>query len=360
MSFPGIRFNPDIKSILRKGCALVLGIVMSLVLLEGILGSVRAFCSYMMPGGKANEERLLPYEPWGLTQANKYDPICYFLPRKFFRGPIGGIDCPKEKKVHQIRIMCIGDSTTYGIAVNYYHSWPYLLGTMLSGKYPGKKIEVLNAGLSGSIPKQVKRIFQFHLVQYQPDILIWRSSSDLNDKYLVDTTPHPVRSFIFRHLYESRAFRFLCALADLWDMGENGRRKAAGKIYDFMTDRVTRHLEPPVDGFFSDFGVVKKIAQEHGTKYALQVEYLIRGRKGMISTLTRTEGKEPVVKMMDAFMEQDAKDSLLKTEGQSNRRTKLSDTLFVDDCHLTEKGETITAEEIYKYIVQSKWIESFP
>ena len=51
-----------------------------------------------------------------------------------------------------VRIVCFGDSITGA----YYHSggtraWPELLEIALKRLYPGSRVEVINAGVSGSI-----------------------------------------------------------------------------------------------------------------------------------------------------------------------------------------------------------------
>jgi hypothetical protein len=298
----------------------------------------------MMEAGK--------FDFWGLTTVNRYDPVCYFLPRGgLFRGPNGRTDYSLKKEANTIRILCIGDSTVYGLAVDYAHSWPNLLRKMLSDQYPLKKIEVLNAGIPGAAPKQTKRIFQFHHAKYRPDIVIWRGNTSLTDTYSVDTTPDFMGSFIGRFLYESRIFRIICVLADHKRPGAKFYGKSASDTYDNLMNRI-RPLAKPSDGLNSDFSMVQKIAQEHGTKYVLQAEYILRGDDGSLFSVPENTAMaggrhvvdRPAVKMMNAFKENDTKTP--------------PDTLFVDGVHLTEKGEALTAAEIYKYIVQNKWIET--
>lgn len=344
----------------NKIIVLVLGILVSLVVLEMSLRILSVVNSYWVRERvTAKREKPPVFQYWGLSGGNKYDPICYFLPKNgFFRGPFGRIDCPLKKEEHTIRIICIGDSVTFGAGGDYYQSWVYLLGKMLSKKYPEKKIEVLNAGMSGVINKQIKRIFQFHLVKYRPDILIWRTSTNLTDTYFVDTTPNLIRSFIVPFLYEFRIFRVFCVLADRERM-RRGFPGMADTIYDFLTGRIPQELKPAIVGFDSDFSMVRKIAQENGTRYVLQAEYVARDDDGSLTSRTDTSGNEPVVRMMSVFKANDTKIPFLTNKNQINHVTKLPDTLFLDHCHLTEKGEVITAEEIYKVIVQNKWIENF-
>ena len=278
---------------------------------------------------------------FGVGAANRFDPICYYVRKQgFFRGPHGPMDWPKEKEAREIRIICIGDSTTFGVAVNYYHTWVYLLGKTLTAKYPGKKIQMLNAGLPGASSRQIKRIFQVYLTSYHPDILIWRGGSDLTDTYSIShTTSDLIRFFVWRCLYESRVFRVICVL---WD--ETGKYKMNSTVqtmYNFLTSRFSRGYEK---GFESDFNIVKKIAEEHGTRYALQVEYLLRNGKGVISS-DLVESSKPAVHTLAVF--------------QDYERRNPSKALFVDSVHLTEIGEAITARETSEFIIAHKWIESF-
>lgn len=285
----------------------------------------------------------------GMGRYNRFDPICYFLPKAgFFRGPQGSIDCPKEKEEGEIRIICIGDSTTYGFAVNYHDSWVYLLGKMLAEKYPGKKIRVLNAGLSGATSKQVKRFFQFHIVFYQPDILLWRETDGAaTDTYLVSNTlTDSARLFLWRCLYESRVFRVVCVLLD--HAKTEIPNRPANALFDFLTDRFSKHSPILSEGFDSDFDIVERIAREHGVRHVLQVEYLSY-HEGITSgalQFNEPNGRKDMAHTLSAF--------------EKYHKENPAKTLFVDRIHLTEIGEAITAGEVFKFLVEKKWIETFP
>jgi len=303
----------------------------------------------------------------------KFDPLCYFIPKRgFFRGPEGRVDCPKEKEAHEIRILCIGDSTTYGFAVDYDDSWVYLLGKMLAARYPGKNIRMLNAGLPGASPRQVKRFFQFHLADYHPDILIWRSEQSLTDTYFVNETSDSLRFLVWRCLYESRIFRVTCVLLD---RNRRNGRPTVDIVHDFLTNRNPRNQKPS-EKFDSDFAIVRKIAAEHGTRYSLQVERLFCNDSGVILGLLgdpRRQAPWPVVYTRAAFQEYMKNnpskglfaDKVHIAEGgetvrmQEPFRTNPSGALFVDNVHLTEAGEAVTAKEVSRFIIDNKWIETF-
>lgn len=343
-----------LKSFFSLSLKIVAVVILTLLLLEGgvrivLYFSLNNYFTKTLPQPYGRIMRQVGhFVCFGAGYPRQFDPVCYYIPKwGFFRGPKGSMDWPKEKEDHEIRIICIGNSTTYGIAVDYYHSWTHLLERSLAEKYPEKNIRVLNAGIAGASPKQVKRIFQFYLVPYHPDIVIYRGGSMLSDTYLVNPAEHSAGLLLWRCLYEFRIFRVVCALLD---KEENRKEESwlGNDVYDFFTKNSSR-IQAPSGEFDSDFSMVKRIALEHGARYALQVEHVSCSDDGVIHS--EFEGRNrrkgtPVVYTLTAFQESLKKDP--------------SKTLFVDNVHLTETGEAITAEEIFKFIINNKWIESFP
>ncbi|MFH1208004.1 MAG: GDSL-type esterase/lipase family protein [Candidatus Omnitrophota bacterium] len=347
----GEKVKAKLKTVFGLLVKIVVVIVLTILLLEGgvrvvLYVSLNNYLTKVLPQPYGNiMQKVGRFDCFGAKSENQFDPLCYFIPQTgFFRGPEGRVDCPKEKTNHEIRIICIGDSATYGVAVDYDHSWVVLLGRMLTEKYPGKNIRVLNAGLPGATSRQVKRFFQFYIAPYHPDILIWRGGSTLTDTYFVNAATDSMRFLMWRCLYESRLLRVICALLD------RGKKQLADKVFDFVTNKSGRFLLSPLPSgaFDSDFSLVKRIAEERGTQYVLQVEHL--NRDETTDTIysefegQRRDDKKPVAYTLAAF--------------EAYRKKNPSKNLFVDHVHLTETGEAITAEEISKFIINNKWIET--
>lgn len=278
----------------------------------------------------------------------KFDPFSYRRPRDgFFRGRNQRYtDYPQKKEKGEIRILCVGDSTTYGIAVNYKESWPHLLELLLREKYPDKNIRVLNAGFPGFSSREIKRIYQLYLVNYHPDIVIFKVALEgLTDRYKLPQSSNFVLNLI-RHwliycLYESRIFRVVSILVKT----KNG--PLIEKVDDFITYKLL-HINKRGQKFDSDWSIVKKISLENGIKYILVLDELfIQGNT--ISTnypIYERIAPENVLRTYDAF-----KDRLATTDIKK---------IFVDKGgHMTEIGTAIIAEEIFKYLIAKKWIEGF-
>ncbi len=105
--------------------------------------------------------------------------VAVFFGEAIFR--IGGLVVGKtevriyDRKYNNIyRILCVGDSSTYGIGasdVNKF-SYPRQLQRILDEKVPNKKIDVVNLGIPGINSSQVLNRFRKYLSKYNPDLVI--------------------------------------------------------------------------------------------------------------------------------------------------------------------------------------------
>ena len=85
-----------------------------------------------------------------------------------FRGP----DFAREKPPATFRIVCIGDSWTFGANVDQPDTYPQRLAEILGRRYPGVKFEVLNLGVMGYSSRQGLELLQRNLAGLQTDLLL--------------------------------------------------------------------------------------------------------------------------------------------------------------------------------------------
>ena len=86
-----------------------------------------------------------------------------------YRGPL----VPRPKSLGEFRVICLGDSITFGSDVDEKMTYPAQLQRVLEQKYLGRKISVLNAGVPGYTSRQGLFLFKSKLMEYQPDAVIW-------------------------------------------------------------------------------------------------------------------------------------------------------------------------------------------
>lgn len=72
----------------------------------------------------------------------------------------------------RIRIVCVGDSTTFGLGSTLADSWPALLEQQLNQGSAGGVFEVINAGVPGYTSHQGLRRLARHIATWQPDLVI--------------------------------------------------------------------------------------------------------------------------------------------------------------------------------------------
>jgi lysophospholipase L1-like esterase len=70
------------------------------------------------------------------------------------------------------RILCVGDSITFGFSVDQPYSYPEQLRTQLEQRYPGLRFEVINAGVPGWSWLQGLRFLDLHMSELDPDLVI--------------------------------------------------------------------------------------------------------------------------------------------------------------------------------------------
>lgn len=78
-------------------------------------------------------------------------------------------DYDKEKKNHTVRIICLGDSITFGTYISPYN-WPNYLEQMLREK--NIDAEVINTAIPGNNYTQLVQRFEKEYLEFKPDIVI--------------------------------------------------------------------------------------------------------------------------------------------------------------------------------------------
>jgi len=85
-----------------------------------------------------------------------------------FRGP----ETPLVKPAGTYRVLCLGDSYTFGAYVNDEQTWPSQLETRLREEVDSRPIDVINAGISGFTIVDELAFLQEHGLDLEPDAVI--------------------------------------------------------------------------------------------------------------------------------------------------------------------------------------------
>ncbi len=122
-------------------------------------------------------------------------------------------EIPSRRPVNQYRILCLGDSITYGHGVERAHTYEYLLQEMLYAAFPGRDIRVINGGCPGYSSFQGQELFKRLDPIIQPDLLIIAylyadavMEEDADRERIVKS---PAARALKNLLYQSEAYLFL-------------------------------------------------------------------------------------------------------------------------------------------------------
>lgn len=86
-----------------------------------------------------------------------------------FRGP----ELIRPEAAERIfRILCVGDSITFGFSVDQPDTYPNQLSELLKKRFPDRRFEVINAGVPGWSWLQGLRFLDLHAAELAPDLII--------------------------------------------------------------------------------------------------------------------------------------------------------------------------------------------
>ena len=240
-----------------------------------------------------------------------------------YRGERVSIVKPKNT----IRILCLGDSTTFGLCIPVEHTYPYLLQDKLQAKFAELKIEVLNAGVPSTNSIEAKRRYQVKFTHYNPDIILWRSGFDLTDNLELPkiTIVNKIALLIKKRIARSCLVNLI--LIPL----------KTSTYFDYQNIKVM-----VAKGITSNYHLVKILAEKQGAK-VIAVDWIRRNLKTGELPNSFTQHNPINEEYIDTL-------TALKKSGYSSR------LLLFNDAHLTELGNDILAETITNYLLNKNLI----
>src|SRR5262245_53421637 len=99
------------------------------------------------------------------------------------RGFRSATPAPADKAAGEFRVLCIGDSVTFGFNVDQPDSYPERLQAALRARFPGRPITVINAGTPGWSWLQGVLFLRREGLALRPDVVVMAHGA--NDRYFV-------------------------------------------------------------------------------------------------------------------------------------------------------------------------------
>ncbi len=217
--------SPDKK---RKGL-LVYSVIVAISILAGALAT-EAVLSY---GSKPRAilpfyNRLYPYVMFRPMESYSYETeetyeMSHHKSRVFvytnedgFRIPSLQYKLPRQKPAGQLRIAFLGGSLVQ-LASTFDTTLPGALKILLQRRYPGRDIEVINAGVQSCVSRQSIAQLMFSVVDYHPDIVIlYDGGNDIGLPLTYESRPN------FPYNFQT--------MEEAWDLYRQERREPLWRV----------------------------------------------------------------------------------------------------------------------------------
>jgi len=240
-----------------------------------------------------------------------------------------------EKPDGVYRIICIGDSVTFGVPVHLTppeKTFSKQLESLIGKRFGSDKIEALNAANPGYTSYQGLKQLKTRLLKYKPDLLIVQfginDSSPAVGQIDKEQTTH---SRAFFSVYNALSKSALCCAIVKWL-----RRNPKNAIpSNGELQRV-----PPAE-FKENMLMIMALGKLHGFECLFIRPVLLENGKLITTANYQTPKDAKIVDMLESFKNYSADPA----------------RLFHDNCHLTYEGHELLASTIFDAITKYKLLK---
>ena len=137
---------------------------------------------------------------------------------------------PRQRKTNTFRILCLGDSFTFGQGVGNREAWPYLLEKELKKKFRKRDIQVVNAGVPGYGTDEELEVLRLRGPEYRPDLVVTQffAGNDFDDNRMLAREAYEVRNGMLHGKSSDRP----------WWIQANHRLKSFSHLYTIVSERM--------------------------------------------------------------------------------------------------------------------------
>lgn len=223
---------------------------------------------------------------------------------------------PIEKDEKTFRIICLGDSTTFGYGVSDKDTYPARLEEMLLAKARNRRFEVINAGIPGHTSRDGLIFLEKSLLNYYPDLII--VSLGLNDANGMPghSDPKYSRTFLEEREYQVALKKYEDNLSQIISLA---RRSHAKVLF----------LTPPAASFFP-FPDISRFCNKMKE---------VAGKNGV-----------GIIDFKPIFEEKEKKEGLILVQEREKQKVLFKGKLLKEVFYSDEKNFQYISPEIYQYL----------
>lgn len=259
------------------------------------------------------------------------------------RGP----EWAAEKPAHTVRLMALGESSTFGAANSEDQTWPALLEQALRAQ--GMSVEVLNFGIPGQRIQGMISALPAVIDKYHPDVVVHYGG--FNETWQDAEVPSFLsslnyRSMLYTYIYEKMYFR---AEASAMRLVPDSRKyeKAFTKLLEITRDHGSRLVV--VEQAVAGGATVREGAEcaalwANGKALASCLNTLIAQPDDRYSRLVRSRMFKTVV-LQRVLADVAAREHVPVIDPRASV-VERANRLFCDEIHLTDKGNAVLTDAI--------------
>ncbi|MDP8216956.1 MAG: SGNH/GDSL hydrolase family protein [Candidatus Kaelpia imicola] len=245
---------------------------------------------------------------------------------------IRGPEITSEKKKNNLRIVCLGDSTTLGWEIDYKYTYEQQLQSLLNEKMKNIHFEVINAGVNGYSAYQGYRLLNKYIDFWKPDIITVYFG--VNDHFEAKRFYNQIENSVVRKIDEGlRSTSYLYSLFKkiyLRNQMITSAKKRTGLQERELENEYRNNLELIID--LAEKNKAKVIFLTYPVSEEIYNDEVFPYNKLILKTAQKRECR--LVDLVDAFKE--------------NRENKI----FYDNIHPTPFGYSIIAKKLAEAIYE--------
>ena len=238
------------------------------------------------------------------------------------------------------RIVCIGDSNTFGLQVQERAAWPAVTEVMLAAD--GERAEVLNLGVPGYTSHQGLILLRTRVLALRPDVVVcafgtfndWipaRGRTDAEQSSGAGTSPLRVVQVLTRFLGRERpreTFELTDVLDNIDTRTYDGPRRVDPDVFaENLTEMIAITRGAGADAVL----LASPLPDDTLERNPIATEY---------AEVTRGVGREEAVPVVDGW-------TLFAASGEGGQ------PLFADFCHPSPRGHAILGSELARTLTRT-------
>lgn len=255
-----------------------------------------------------------------------------------------------QKDSNVFRILCLGDSSTFGMKMPYNKIYPTLLEDKLNEEFGSQKwrFEVINAGVTGYASSQGLALYKYVGIKYQPNIVMFYFGINdpikrfyLSDKQIMqEHSPKWYKSLMNNYLVRLHSYRLLRKIIlTSWGNRYKKIRKDVARV--------------SLNEFKSNIIELNKLCREHKAILVLISPVLCREKSSF------RERTQDIVLYKKALTDVAIQYQipLIQIREMSEQSDSPTEQYFLDKVHPNELGHKRIMEAIYDFLFRHDLLE---